>query len=215
MPPLVVTTRLILLLALICSLSCSRPRYLPDITLTPENRIIDATAELHDFYLKPALVSGKETFGLEGPGVKEADPRELVVQVEGELLRAFQASGMFTRVTRFDPQPDVILTGRINALYEHYRPQVWTYVPGLDTMTKILRLKSHASSGQASLTLFVLRPTGEVLGTYRGKATFRETFNPTDSVPPGARLNRALSEAVQQIHDQVVRDAQVRRIASR
>jgi hypothetical protein len=190
-------------------------RYVPDITLAPQGRIIDATAELHDLYVPPEILSGKETFGLEGRRAKHTEPDELVTQIETELLKELQASGTFARVTRFDPQPDVVLSGRIDALHEHYRPQLWSYVPALQTITTLFRLKSHVSSGEAALTLYVLKPNGELVGTYTGKATFRETFNPTKSVPPGARLNRALSEAVQQIRDQIVRDRQVRNVASR
>jgi hypothetical protein len=193
---------------------CSH-RYVPDITLTPQGGIIDATAELHDVHVAPALLSGQETFGLEGRRAKHTEPNELVGQIETELLKELESSRTFSRVTRFDPHPDVVLSGRITALYEHYRPQLWSYVPGVQTVTTLFRLKSHVSSGEAALTLFVLKPNGELLGTYRGKATFRETFNPTKGVPPGARLNRALSEAVQQIRDQIVRDAHLKNVASR
>jgi hypothetical protein len=205
----------LLIIVAVVTAACSRPTYVPDITLTQPGPIIDATAEFHDLYPAPALASGKETFGLEAPKAKRMEPRELVSQVEAELLKEFESSGTFTRVTRFDPHPDVILSGRINALYEHYRPLLWTYVPAIDTVTKVLRLKSHISSGEADLTIFALKPDGELLGTYRGKAAFRETFNPTKDVPPGARLNRALSDAVQQIQEKIVRDAQLRKVASR
>jgi hypothetical protein len=204
-----------LVLLLLILTACSHPPYQPDITLAPQGRTIVATAEFHDLYPAPALVSGKQTFGLEGPKVKPVEPRDLVSQVEAELLKELQSSGTFARVTRFDPQPDVILSGRIDALYEHYRPLVWNYVPGVDTVTKLFRLKSHVSSGEANLTLFIMKPTGEVLGRYKGQATFREFFNPTKEVPPGARLNQALSEAVQKIHDQIVRDAQLHNVAAR
>lgn len=203
------------LVGVMLSAACSHPTYVPDITLTPQGRIIDATAELHDLHAAPALLSGQDTFGLEGRRAKHSEPAELITQVETELLKALQSSGTFSRVTRFDPQPDVVLTGRINALYEHYRPQLWSYVPGVETVTTLFRLKSHVSSGEADLTLFVLAPSGELLGTYSGQSAFREAFNPTKGVPPGARLNRALSEAVQQIRDQIVRDAQLRNVASR
>jgi hypothetical protein len=92
-------------------------------------------------------------------------------------------------------------------LHEHYRPQIWAQIPDIIPYVGIiaqqLRIKTHVSSGEAQLTLFVLKPTGEVLGTYIGKSTFKENFNPTYDVPPGARLNRALSEAV---HPNSVRD---------
>lgn len=214
MPP-IGALHMLLLFVVLVSAACSHPQYVPDIELAPQGRTVYATAELHDLYAKPALLSGKETFGLEGKRAKRVEPAVLLDQVETELLKELESSGTFSRVTRFDPQPDVILSGRINALYEHYRPQLWSYVPGVETVTTLFRLKSHVSSGEANLTLFVMKPSGELLGTYEGKSTFRESFNPTQGVPPGARLNRALSEAVQQIRDQIVQDAHLRNVASR
>ena len=147
------------------------------------------------------------------------EPSELTRQVESELLKELDAAGVFSRVTRFDPHPDVILSGRITALHEQYRPQLWAQIPDgipyVGIIAQQLGMKTHVSSGEANLTLFVLKPTGEVLGTYTGKSTFNETFNPTNDVPPGTRLNRALSEAVHQIQDEMSRDVQLRKLASR
>jgi hypothetical protein len=179
--------------------------------------IIDATAEFHGLHPAPALLSGKDPFGLDAPKAERVAPRVLTEQLEKELLRELDAAGTFARVTGFDPEPDVVLTGRINALHEYYRPQAWTYIPlsNIHLITRMLDLKSHVSSGEANLTLFVLTPTGEKIGEYHGRSTFRETFNPTEEVPPGARLNYALSEAVSDIQEQLVHDARLRKIASR
>jgi hypothetical protein len=198
---------------------CGGPKYVPDITLTQTGPIIDAIAEFHNLYPAYALLSGKETFGLDAPKAERIEPSELTRQVERELLKELDAAGVFSRVTRFDPDPDVILSGRITALHEHYRPQIWAKIPDVipffGIIAQQLRMKTHVSSGEVHLTLFVLKPTGEVLGTYTGKATFKETFNPTNDVPPGARLNRVLSEAVHQIQDEISRDVQLRKLASR
>ena len=203
----------------ILATGCGGPRYVPDITLTQTGPIIDATAEFHNLYPAYALLSGKESFGLDAPKAEKVEPSELTSQVESELLKELDSAGVFSRVTRFDPNPDVILSGRINALHEHYRPQIWAQIPDVipyvGIIAQLLRMKTHISSGEAHLTLFVLKPTGEVLGTYTGKSTFKETFNPTTDVPPGARLNRALSEAVHQIQDELSHDVQLRTIASR
>ena len=198
---------------------CGGPKYVPDITLTQTGPIIDAIAEFHNLYPAYALLSGKETFGLDAPKAERIEPSELTRQVESELLKELDTAGVFSRVTRFDPNPDVILSGRITALHEHYRPQIWAQIPDVipfyGIIAQLLRMKTHVSSGDVHLTLFVLKPTGEVLGTYTGKSTFRETFNPTNDVPPGARLNRVLSEAVHQIQDEISRDVQLRKLASR
>ena len=79
----------------------------------------------------------------------------------------------------------------------------------------LLDLKTHATSGEADLTLFLLTRDGKVIGTYRGSSSFDENFNPTGEVAPGARLNRALTQAVQQIQEKMVHDARLRTVASR
>jgi hypothetical protein len=55
--------------------------------------------------------------------------RELTRQVESELLKELDAAGIFSRITRFDQNHDVILSGRISALHEYYRPQTWAKIP--------------------------------------------------------------------------------------
>jgi hypothetical protein len=201
----------------ILAAACGGPKYVPNITLTQTGPIIDAIAELHNLYPAYALLSGKEPFGLDAPKAERVEPSELTRQIESELLTELDAAGVFSRVTRFDPHPDVVLSGRITALHEHYRPQLWAQIPDVipyvGIIAQVLRMKTHVSSGEAHLTIYVLKPTGEVLGTYTGQSTFNETFNPTNDVPPGARLNRALSEAVHQIQDEISHDMQLRKRA--
>jgi len=202
------------LLIMTLVVGCSGPQFVPDITLPQARPIIDATAEFHDLYPAPSLLSGKESFGLDSPKAKHVEPSELTDMVEAELMTALDDAGVFTRVTRFDPQPDLILTGRINSLHERLRPQLWSKLPYVDTVAQVLNMKTHITTGEADLTIFVLKPNGELIGKYAGRSTFKETFNPTKDVPPGARLNRALSEAVEQIQEKLVRDAHLRTVAS-
>jgi hypothetical protein len=209
----------LVVLLLSATAACSTYEYVPDITPIPVRPIIDATAEFHDIYPAPALVSGKESFGLTGPDAKPVPPQVLTDQVEEELLDAFDQAGVFSKVAKFDRRPDFILTGRINALREHYRPKIWTKVPSIapyvGTVADFLDLKTHVSSGEADLTVFVLTRSGEIVGSYRGKSSFKESFNATGEVGPGARLNQALTEAVHQIQEKILHDAYLRKIASR
>lgn len=195
-------------------------KYVPHITLTKTGPTIDAIAEFHDLYPVYALLSGKETFGLDAPTAERVESSELTRQVENEFLTKFDSAGVFSRVTRFDPNPDVILSGRIIALHEHYQPQRWAkikdVVPYGGTIAHMLRLKTHISTGQVHLTLSILKATGEVLGTYTGQSSFKETFTPTkkEGPRPGTFLNRALSEAVHQIQDELLHDLELRKVAS-
>src|SRR5690242_1001241 len=211
--------------SLVCALflattvaGCSKSEYVPDITLTHARPIIDATAEFHDMYPAPALISGKESFGLTGPDATPVPPRELAAQVRDELLDAFEQAGVFAKITTFDREPDLILTGRINALHEHYRPRLWTRFPlpfAGKVAADLLDWKTHATDGVADVTLFLLTRDGKPLGTYHGKSSFDENFNPTGEVAPGSRLNRALTDAIQQIQEKMVHDQRLRTVASR
>ena len=68
---------------LVCSvlaaavLGCGKPEYVPDIRVVQTHRLIDATAEFHDVYPAPALVSGKEGFGLIEPNTAKVAPSVL------------------------------------------------------------------------------------------------------------------------------------------
>jgi hypothetical protein len=205
-------------LLLVAAAGCSKAEFVPEILLPEARPIIDATAEFHDLYPAPALISGKETFGLTGPDAKQVPPRQLVNELRDEMMDALREAGVFSKITTFDREPDLIVTGRINALYEHYRPRAWTHIP-LPYVGKvaagILDWKTHAVNGEADITLFLLTRNGKLIGTYRGAASFDENFNPTGEVGPGARLNRALTEAVQKIQDKMLHDAHLRTVAAR
>lgn len=209
---------LVCALLLAISVGCTNAEFVPDITLPEIRPIIDATAEFHDLYPAPSLMSGKESFGLTGPDAKRVPPRILAHQLRDEVLDAFEQAGVFSKVTTFDREPDLILTGRINSLYEHYRPRVWTRVPlpyAGKIAADILDWKTHATNGEADITLFLLTGAGKLIGTYRGSSSFDENFNPTGEVGPGERLNRALTEAVQQIQQKMLHDARLRTLAAR
>jgi len=197
------------------SAGCWGQDYMPDITLAPVRTVLDGTAEFHQLYPAPNLVSGKDHFGLDTPDAKRIPPSELAERVETEVLTELEKAGPFLRIARFLPHPDVVVTGQIHALHERTHPKVWTKIPGLESVADAFDLRTHVSSGEADLTLIVLTPNGDVVGRYRGTSSFNESFNPTADMPPGARLNRALSEAVKQIQSKLARDADLRRIATR
>ena len=153
------------------------------------------------------------------PRQKGSNPGSSPAKSRASSTKNSMRQGVFSRITRFDPNPDIILSGRITAFHEHYRPQTWAKIPGfipyVGTIAQVFRLKTHVSSGEAKVTLFVLKSTGELFGSYTGQSIFKETFNPTKEVPPGARLNRALSEAIHQIQDEISHDVQLRELGSR
>lgn len=193
-------------------LGCSKSEYVPDIRVVQAPRVIDATAEFHP---APALVSGKESFGLIEPNTAKVAPSVLTAHVERALLDAFEQAGVFVKLVTFDPHPDLVLTARINSLHEHSRPHLWTKIPYAGPIATVLDLKTHISSGKADLTVFLLTSSGKLVGTYRGSSSFNESFNPTGEKSPGTRLNDALSEAIEEIHGGILGDTRLKTVAAR
>ena len=191
-------------------LGCGKSEYVPDIRVVQAHRIIDATAEFHDVYPAPALVSGKESFGLIESNTAKIAPSVLTAHVEKALLHAFDQAGVFSKIVTFDPHPDLVLTARINSLHEHSRSHLWTKLPYAGPVASVLNLKTHISSGKADLTVFLLTSSGNLVGAYRGSSSFNESFNPTGERSPGTRLNDALSEAIQEIQGQILDDARLK-----
>jgi len=194
-------------LALVLLASGCAHRYEPDVSLLESPDTVDATVEVHSLQTARDLLSGHESFGVIAPKVKTASGKELTGQVEHALIEELSATHVFRHLTPYDPQPDLILSGRINKFYEHYRPQLWTYAPGAGMVARILRVNTYVASGEADLTVVLLKPSGEPVKEYTGRSSFRETFTPTGEMPPGERLNRAFSEAVKQIRDQILEDS--------
>jgi hypothetical protein len=54
--------------------------------------------------------------------------------------------------------------------------------------------------------MILLKPSGKVVGTYSGQVTFHEDFTLNDNFRPGDRLNRAFSQAVILIRDEMLTD---------
>jgi hypothetical protein len=204
--PRPLTCAAVIAAALACS--CST-KYEPQLTLPPAtfDRAIDAIVELHPLQAAEGLRSGHTTYGVLAEDYVNRPPTRMSQAITAQVLNELSSSGLFRRITLYDPQPDLVLTGRIEQFYEHDRRKVWTYVPFYsDKLAGLFRLNTHMSTGEVKLTMMLLKPTGKLVGTYQGRAKFDEDFTPNSEVKPGGRLNRAFSEALAQIRDEMLAD---------
>ena len=202
------------LLAIAIISGCST-KYEPHLTLPPStfNRAIEAIVELHPLQAAEGLRSGHSTYGVLAEDYVNRPPSKMSQVITAEILSELSSSGLFRRISLYDPHPDLVLTGRIERFYEHDRRKLWTYVPYYsDRLAGLFRLNTYISSGEVQLTMMLLKPTGQLVGTYVGRAQFNEDFTPNDEVRPGGRLNRAFSDALAQIRDEMLSDLQLLKI---
>lgn len=196
-----------ILLAVVAIAGCSTT-YQPHLSLPPASvdQSIDATVELHSLVISEDLRSGHSTYGVLAKDYENPPPSEMSNAITAEILHEFTANRVFRRISMYDPNPDLILTGRIDRFFEHDRRKLWAYVPLSDKVAKLFRLNTYMGSGEVQMTMTLLNPSGEPLTTYVGHAKFGEDFTPNDETEPGRRLNRAFSEAVNQIREEILGD---------
>lgn len=195
---------LVMLLLVGCSTT-----YEPQLILPPAefDRSIDATVEVHPFVAADDLLSGHSNYGVVADDYANKPPSQLTQSITQQVTAELAAHRVFRKVSTYDPSPDLILTGRIERFFEHDRRKLWTFIPYYsDKLASLFRVNSFKADGEIHLTLTLLKPTGEIVGSYVGHSSFKEDYTPNGEVRPGDRLNRALGQAVAQIRDEMFAD---------
>ena len=200
---------LVLMLAAIAAIAggCSTT-YTPQLSLPPASvdQSIDAAVELHPLVVSEHIRTGHSKYGVVAEDYKNPPPSKMSEAVTAEILNEFTASRVFRRISTYDPNPELVLTGRIDRFFEHDRRKLWAYVPFSRTVANLFGLNTYMGSGEVHITMKLLNPSGEQLSSYVGQAKFNEDFTPNDETEPGWRLNRAFSEAVKQIREEMLAD---------
>ena len=184
--------------------------YEPHLTLPPTEltRSIDAKVEVHPLIASEELVSGHAPYGVLAEDYINKPPSELSQALTKEVIAELSSRQVFREVSTYDGTADYILTGRIERFFEHDRRKLYSLVPGYtDTLANLFRAHSYLSDGEVHLTMTLRKPTGEVVGSYVGHSKFNEDYTPNSELRPGDRLNRGLAQAVAQIRDEMVADA--------
>ncbi|MET0516208.1 MAG: hypothetical protein ABW047_12895 [Nitrospiraceae bacterium] len=196
-------------LAMALLFACST-KYEPHLALSPSPFpiLIDAKVELHPFIAGEELRSGHVPYGVVAEDYVNHRPSKMSKIITAQILEEFEASGVFRKISTYEADPDFVLTGRVEKFVEHDRRKIWTYLPYFsDKLAGLFRLNTYVRSGEVQLTMFILSPAGELVHTYSGQAKFDEDFTPNDDMPPGERLNRAFSQVITQIRDEMLTDA--------
>lgn len=193
---------------LVLLMGCSTT-YEPHLVLPPAefDRSIDATVEVHPFVATDDLLYGHSNYGVVADDYANKPPSQLTQSITQQVTAELAAQRVFRKVSTYDPEPDLILTGRIERFFEHDRRKLWTFIPYYSNkLASLFRVNSFKTDGEIHLTLTLLKPTGEIIGSYVGHASFNEDYTPNGEVRPGDRLNRALGQALAQIRDEMFAD---------
>lgn len=124
----------------------------------------------------------------------------------------FSATAVFRSIGRSENRPDLVLSGTIRRFYGQATIPFWLLVPGVNWMVNAFASPVQEWQGEVDLEVTLAMPEGRVLGSYRGRSEYQELaerdsrFWAMPLYPAHARLNRAFTEAVEQIRDQMFGD---------
>jgi len=184
-------------------------RYTPTLDLEESPRTIPLTVEIHRFAESPDMKVPGRPYGVVASDVEPTTAGQLAGPITEAVKDDFRIHHVVEEIETYIDHPDVVLTGTIKKFYETYQPKVWAALPYAKAMAKILQADTYTSKAEADLRVILLKPTGELIGTYRGHGVTTDDFVPNDQYPPGARLNWAFAEAMRQVRDALLRDENI------
>jgi hypothetical protein len=184
--------------------------YTPTLKLPESPKTIEAKAQLEPFASKippPDADSKRGDREVTSAGSMEGDLAELIRHA---ILTDFRVNSVFRSVRIYEDQPDLLIRGVIYQFAEH-RSQPWyAHVP----LVRVLLGPRDKVEGGVHPELMLSTSTGHLVGTYQGRSMFPDanqsgTEKERGLRPPGVQLNRAFTEAVRQIREQMLADREL------
>lgn len=183
--------------------------YVPTIRLTESPRTIEARAQLASFenHIPPA---DPEHPRGEQEVTQVAMDGNLTELVQQAVLADFRTNSVYRSVRLHEEQPDLLLQGHIYQFSE-YRSKPWyAKIP----LAGRLFSDGERIEGGVALDLRVSTPDGLLVGMYTGQSRFPAESSVPSSLTaqqraPGQQLNRAFTESIRQIRQQMVTDEQL------
>lgn len=180
--------------------------YVPTIKLTESPQTIEARAQLGPFENNIPPTDPEHARG-DQEVTKIAMEGALTDLVQQAVLADFRTNSVYRSVRLHEEHPDLVIQGHIYQFSE-FRSKPW-----YAKIPLIGRLFSDGEriEGGVSLDLMVLTPDGLLVGIYTGQSHI-----PTDASTsallsknhrsPGQQLNRAFTESMRQIRQQMAMD---------
>lgn len=196
-------------LAISLGSGCASINYKPSVSLGTSPKTIKANVQLETFADaspqsdKSHVLSGFSTCE---PGTLEG---ELASDVTDAVLTDFNNNQVFQNLKkRYDTQPDFIMKGTIHRFYGKYgtTPVFWLTIP-IDTIW-LFGVPIMSDDIMVDLEISIEKPNGTVVGTYRGQASSGKWYNIYQNVQFAlpTRTNKAFSEAVAQIREELLKE---------
>jgi hypothetical protein len=203
-------TRTVYVFGVCILLSACAQHYTPKISLGQSPETIPLRVELRTLKDPPEPTHPGQAYGVVAEDVKGSERGDLSGPITQAILTDFRENFVFEQIDSHVEDPDAILTGTINTFYERYDPKGWTQVPGGKSLAKLMDVATYSGTTEVDLALVLRKSDGTRIGVYHGHAAKTDEFIPDKQNKPGARLNWALSKAIQEIREALLSDPKVK-----
>jgi hypothetical protein len=200
-----------LVLALASALTlgaCTAISYKPALSLGPSPVKIPTKIQVETFVDRSPSEDKTKRAG--GSSATEPDSLtgDLGTEVTNAVIADFLANGVFTEVGKHIQHPDAVMTGQIKRFYGRagLNGVGWITLP--INPIWFLGVPMQSSEGEVDLEVSIRRPDGTLLGTYSGRSQFSDWYTMYNQSihGVGTALNKAFTQAMQQIRDRMIAD---------
>ncbi len=200
---------LMLVLASALALSaCTAISYKPALSLGPSPVKIPAKIQVETFVDQSPPEDKTKRAG--GSSATEPDSLtgDLGTEVTNAVIADFLANGVFTEAGKRIEHPDAVMIGQIKRFYGRagLNGVGWITLP--INPIWFLGVPMQSSEGEVDLEVSIRRPDGTLLGTYSGRSQFSDWYTIYNQSihGVGTALNKAFTQAMQQIRDRMIAD---------
>ncbi len=198
---------LVVAFAVAVSLSaCTAISYKPALSLGPSPVKIPAKIRVESFVDRSPSEDKTKRAG--GSSATEPDSMtgDLGTEVTNAIIADFLANGVFAEAGKNIGHPDAVMTGEIKRFYGRAGLSSVGWITALIYPIWLLGVPMQSSEGAVDLEVSIRRPDGALLGTYSGRAQFSDWYTMYNPSIHGVALNKAFTQAMQQIRDQIIAD---------
>jgi hypothetical protein len=193
--------------------ACASLTYQPKVTVGVSPEQMPLRIEIRD--LQDASPEGDRSRALGGTAATASDSLAgaLAPNVTDAILENFRSDEVFADVSRRPERTDLIMSGTIRRFYGKANQNAVGWAAALDpfgigTLLSVLGLPVYSSYGTVDLELTFEVPNGPRVATYSATREFDQSSSIYRSplVNIGAKVNRAFSEVVSDLRQQMLAD---------
>jgi len=188
--------------------SCASISYKPSLSLNESPKTIKVKALIETFIDESPAKDKTRKFG----GTSAVEPGtisgDLATEVTNAVLTDFSINQVFKTIKKRIDDPDIIVKGNIRRFYAKGGPNTafWITIP-IDIIW-LFGVPVLTNKGAVDLEISIYRPNGSLVGRYSAKSQFKESHSiySDKRLAIGTQLNKAFSESISKIRQQILAD---------